>query len=59
MPKRFWEAYSAWSGGRMHSGPRWPGSLQDQPAWLFDAVTLLEAEYQLITLARQEEARNG
>jgi hypothetical protein len=59
LPARFWEAFSAWNMGRSHNGPRWPGSLQDQPAWLFDAVAIIDAEYQLITLSRQEEARNG
>jgi len=29
----------------------------DQPAWLFSAFQILDAEWQLITLAQREEAR--
>jgi len=56
MPHRYWQAIVAWRDGRHHSGPRWPGALTDQPAWLFDAVVILDSEYSLIEAQRREEA---
>lgn len=59
LPYRFWRALNAWRDGRHHPGPRWPGSLMEQPAWLFDAVVILESEYSLIEAQRAEEARGS
>ncbi|MFZ8925857.1 MAG: hypothetical protein ACO3CU_03735 [Candidatus Nanopelagicales bacterium] len=59
LPSRVWSAIRSWSDVRGGEGRTLPqaGHPMDQPAWLFSAFQILDAEWQLITLAQREEAR--
>lgn len=59
MKGRIWSAVRRWSDAREESRRTLPqaGHPSGQPAWLFAAFGVLDSEWQLITLAQREKAR--
>ena len=59
MKGRIWSAVRRWSDAREESRRTLPqaGHPSGQPAWLFAAFGVLDAEWGIITLAQQEKAR--
>ena len=60
MKGRIWSAVRRWSDAREENRRTLPqaGHPASQPAWLLAAFGVLDSEWQLITLAPREKARD-